>query len=138
MSGYGCNCGCRWSCTAVALVVSLILGIVAAFLQVTAVIALSQVFLWVVFGVAVGYLAVLVLATALNRRGQQESCFCRGLNGILTGILGTVLFAAVLLTVDVAAGSVIGAILVGLLVLSFALAVTSSACLVRCFADCGE
>ena len=39
MSGYGCNCGCRWNCTAVALVVSLILGIVAAFLQVTAVIA---------------------------------------------------------------------------------------------------
>ncbi len=138
MSDFGCNCGCRWSCAAVAVVVSLIAGIVAAFLQITAVLAVTPMLLWVALGVAVVYLGVLVLATALLRRREREDCLCRTLDGVLAGILGTVLFAVVLLVVDVAATGVIGAILVGLFTLFFALTLTSSACIVRCLADCSR
>ncbi len=136
MSNFGCNCGCRWSCTAVAVVVSVIVGIIAAFLQISAVLAVTPMLLWVAFGVAVVYLGLLVLATALIRRREQEVCRCEALNGVLAGILGTILFAVVLLVVDVAAAGVVGAILVGLLALFFTLTLTGSACIVRCFADC--
>ena len=59
------------------------------------------------------------------------SCLCSVVNTLLAGILGTVLFAVILLAVDVAATGVIGSILVGLLVFFFSLTLTSTACLVR-------
>lgn len=136
MSEFRCNCGSRWSCTAVAVVASVILGIIAAFLQITAVITVTPAFLWVAFGIAVGYLAVLVVAMALARRQWQDGCLCESVGGVLAGILGTILFATVLLAVGIVATSVVTAILVGLVTLFFALTVASSACLVRCLADC--
>ena len=136
MSDYGCSCCCRWSCAAVAVVVSVILGVIAAFLQFAGVIAVAATLLGVVFAVAVGYLAVLLVAVALLRRRETERCLCGSVRTVLTGILGTVLFSAILLVVDVAATSVIGAILVGLLVLFFALLLTGTACLVQCITGC--
>lgn len=136
MSDYGCSCGCRWSCTAVAVVISVILGVIAAFLQFAGVIAVAATLLGVVFTVAVGYLAVLLVAVALLRRRETERCLCGSVRTVLTGILGTVLFSSVLLVVDVVATSVIGAILVGLLVLFFALLLTGTACFVQCITGC--
>ena len=54
MSDYGCSCCCRWSCAAVAVVVSVILGVIAAFLQFAGVIAVAATLLGVVFAGAVG------------------------------------------------------------------------------------
>ena len=124
MSIFGCNCRC--SCTAAAAIVSAILGVLAAFFQITAVITVTPVFALVALGIAVVYLGVLVVTTALARRGEPCRCLCNILNTVLTGILGTILFAT----------SVLTAILVGLLVFFFALTLTGSACLVRCLADC--
>ena len=136
MSDFSCSCSCRWSCAAVAVVISVILGVIAAFLQFAGVIAVAATLLGVVFTVAVGYLAVLLVAVALLRRRETERCLCGSVRTVLTGILGTVLFSSVLLVVDVAATSVIGAVLVGLLVLFLALLLTGTACLIQCITGC--
>lgn len=130
------NCNCKCGCTAAAILVSAIIGVLTAFLQITAVITVTPVFLWVAFGIAVVYLGVLAIAGALARREQQCSCICCAVSGLLIGILGTILFAVVLLAVGIVATSVVSAILVGLLLFFFALALTSTACFVRCVFDC--
>lgn len=130
------NCSCRRDCTLVAVVASLILGIVAAFLQITAVITVAPVFLWVALGVAVVYLAALVVTTGLARATECRLCLCNAVNTVLTGILGTILFAVVLLAVGITATSVISAILVGLLTAFLSLIFTGSACLVKCLSGC--
>ena len=134
MSLFSCNC--RVSCTAVAVVASVIIGVIAAFLQIAGVFTLAPVFLWVVFGIAVVYLGVLAVAAALARRGEDDGC-CQSLEGVLAGILGTILFAAILLAVGIVATSVISAILVGVLLFFFTLTLTGTACFVRCLFGCG-
>lgn len=129
------NCCCKNNCTAAAVVVSAILGVLAAFLQITGVITVATAFLWVVFGVAAVYLAVLLFGAVFSRHHGQR-CTCSALNTLLSGVLGSILFALVLLAVGIVATSVVNAILVGLLVGFFALTVTGSACYVRCLTDC--
>lgn len=132
-----CGCNFKCNCAAAAVIASVIIGIITAFLQITAVITVTPVFLWVVFGIAIVYLGVLVVSAALTRT-QPCHCLCTVLNVLLVGILGAILFAVILLAVGITATSVISAILVGLLVLFFSLMLTSSACLVRCLNDCGD
>ena len=132
------NCNCRRDCTLLAVIAALILGVVAAFLQITAVITVTPAFLWVALGIAVGYLGVLLLTTALTSRAGGKPCVCTTLGTVLTGILGAILFAAVLLAVGVVATSVVSAILVGLLVAFLTLTFAGTACLVLCLADCED
>ena len=134
------TCGCRNEdgCTVAALIVSAIIGVIAAFLQITAVITVTPVFLWVVFGVAVVYLAALLVSVLVSRRVDSDGCVCPALRALLAGILGSVLLAVVLLAVGIVATSIISAILVGLLLFFFALTFAASACLVRCIANCGD
>ena len=126
-----CNCQFRCSCVIAAVIASVILGVVAAFLQITGAITVTPAFLWVVLGVAIGYLGIL-LATA----GRTDAGCCAAIGTVLAGILGAALFAVLLLAVGITATSVVSAILVGLLVLFAALTVAGTACLVRCAADC--
>lgn len=135
MSIFGCNC--RNRCALLAVVASIIIGIVAAFLQITGTITVTPVFLIVAFGIAVAALGVLAVTAAMVRR-YGGSCLCSALQTVLAGILGTVLLSVVLLAVGIVATSVIGAILVGLTAGFFALTVTAGACFVRCLADCEE
>ena len=131
-----CNCNCKCKCLLAAIFISAVLGIVTAFLQITGTITVTTTFLWVVFGIAVVYLGVLVVASVLARRNQSTPCLCTMLNTLLTGALGSILFSTVLLAVGIVATSVVSAILVGLLLASFALLITGSACLVRIANDC--
>lgn len=126
------NCSNRCLCTLFALIASLIIGVIAAFLQITAVIAVSTVFFWVAFGIAVAYLALLLI----TRRTELCDCICFILNTVLVGLLGTILTAAILLLIGFAATSVIGAIFVGLLAFFFSLTITATACLVKCAFSC--
>ena len=128
-----CCCETKCKCVLAAIVASAILGVVAAFLQITGVITVTTAFLWVVFGIAVGYLAVLVLA---HGRRETGACFCDTLDVVLAGILGSALFALILLAVGITATSVVSAILVGLLVFFLALTLSATACLVRKLMDC--
>ena len=125
------NCEGRNNCVGLGVVASVIIGVIAAFLQITAVITVTPAFLWVVFGIAVGYLAILLAASFLPRPQSGCNTARLTLTALLTGILGTVLVAVILLAIPFAATSVVGAILVGLLLLFFSLTVTASACLVK-------
>lgn len=128
---------CRPGCTLIAVVASLIIGIIAAFLRITATITLTPTFLWVLLGIAVVYLAVTLVAAALFRNGCCDS-LCRIVNTLLAGVLGTVLLSVVLLAIEFVATSLLGAVLTGALLFFFALTVTSAACLVRCFFNCND
>jgi len=131
------NCSCRENCIALSGVASIILGIIAAFLNFTAVIAVTPAFLWVLFGIAVVYLAVLLVTSAVSGSGRNR-CFCTVLPTLLAAILGTVLLAVILLAISFAPASVLGAILVGALITFFSLLLTSTACLVKCVAGCEQ
>lgn len=129
MSLFGCHCSCRFSCSGLALIVAAIAGVLTAFLQISGVIAISAALTGVFFAIAVGYLAVLTLAAALARR--THGC-CRSQSAALAGIVGTIGLGALLLVVDIAAASVLGAILAGALVFFFALTVGATACYAKC------
>ena len=134
-----CDCKCNFGCTFIGLIASIIIGVIAAILNFTAVITVTPAFLWVLLGIAVVYLAVALVATAsANTDKCSRSCICTALSSLLTGILGTVLFSVILLGIEFAATSVIGAIFVGLLLFFFSLTVTSTACLVKCSAGCDD
>ena len=132
------NCGCKCNCTAAAVIVSAIIGVLTAFFQITGVIVATPVFLWVLFGIAVVYLGVLLIASAFACRCDIRLCVCRALNALLVGILGTVLFAVILLGVGIVATSVINAILAGLLLFFASLLLTGSVCLVRGLMGCSS
>lgn len=125
-----CNCENRLGCVTLSVVASLIIGVITAFLQITAVITLTPAFLWVTLGVAVVYIAVLLLA-------DINSCkCCDALTAALIGGIGTALLSVILLGVTFAATSVVGAIFAGLLLFFASLTLASSACLVKCKANC--
>ncbi len=124
------GCGCRNTCTSIAVVTSLIIGVVAAFLRIMAIITVTPAFLWVTFGIAVVYLAIL-LANALFAPTDATVCTAKTVTAILAGIVGTVLFSVVLLAIPFAATSVVGAVLTGVLLFFFSLIIAATACLVK-------
>ena len=128
----------RNRCLGLALVASLVVGIVTAILTFVAVITVSPVFLWVVFGIAVGFLGLTLASAALIQGTVPCRGFCRVLTALLIGVLGAVLLALVLLAISFAATSLLGAILTGLLLFFFSLVLTSAACLVKCLVNCNN
>ncbi len=129
------NCNRRVECGFLAIAASVIAGVVAAIAQFTAIITLTPVFYIVALGVAVLFLAVLLALTP-----NLYKTACQGCNGNLKlatiGILGTIVTSIILIAVGFAATSVLGAIFVGLLAASFALAITSIVCAVNCTGEC--
>lgn len=125
------GCGYKNTCTSIAVVASLIIGVVTAFLRIMAVITVTPAFLWVTFGIAVVYLAILLGNALFAHWDAEHACVAKTINAILIGILGTVLFSVVLLAIPFAATSIIGAIVTGVLLFSFSLTITATACLVR-------
>ncbi len=130
------NCNCKWTCVGLAIIASVIIGIVTAMLRITAVITVTPAFLWVLFGIAVVYLAVILLSATLLHDPGRRDCICFNLPTVLTGILGTVLTSVILLAITFAATSVIGAIITGALLFFFSLIITATTCLVKCIAGC--
>ena len=128
------SCNGKADCVGIGIIASVIIGVIAAFLRITAVITVTPAFLWVVFGIAVGYLAVLLATTTLRCEGCCKACCA--LSALLAGILGTIRVAVILLAISFVATSIIGAILTGLLLLFFSLIITATACLVKNVANC--
>lgn len=135
MANYDCNC--KFSCTLFAVVASVIIGIITALLTITGIITVTPAFLWVLFGIAVVYLAIVLITTA-TCRNSTGSCLRSILPALLTGILGTVLTSIVLLAITFAATSIIGAIITGALLFFFSLIITSTACLTKCLSGLGD
>lgn len=134
MSFFSCNCKCR--CALFSAVAALVLGVVAAFLQISGTVTVTPVFLWAALAAAVIYLGLLLVATALAARCPVSGCVCATVSSLLAGLLGTILFAAVLLAVGIVATSVVSAILFGLVVGFATLALGSTACFVKYLAGC--
>ncbi len=132
------NCGQRTCCTTLAVVASLIIGIITAFLRFSAIITLTPAFLWVVFGIAIVYLGITAVVSAIAGSSGIRNCVCQTLTSLVLGVLGTILFSLILLGVTFAATSVIGAIFSGLLLGFFSLFITSSACIIKCLSGCNE
>ncbi len=130
------NCGCRIDCTGTAVVASIIIGIIAAFLNFSAVITITPAFLWVVFGIAVVYLALSFLQKENGCKTFAAGCCCSSYTTFIIGVLGTILTSLILLGITFAATSVIGAIIVGLLLFFFSLLITSTVCILRCASVC--
>lgn len=128
------RCGCRRDCVLIAVVAALLLGVVAAFLQITGVITVAPAFLWAAVGLAAVYLGVLLVTTQYRYEGR--SCACRAVRTALAGILGTVLLGVILLAVGIVATSVVSAILVGILTAFLTLIFAGTACLILCQTDC--
>lgn len=125
----------KCNCTLLAVVVSTAVGIIAAVLLFTAVIAVTPAFYWVVLGIAVGFLAI-ALATSLTAC-ECSGGHCRGsaLGAFIVGALGAILTSLILLGVNFAATSVIGAIVFGVLLFFLSLLATSTACVIKCYID---
>ena len=130
------NCENKWNCTGIAIIASLILGVIAAFLQITGVITIVPVALLVALGIAVVYLAVILVAVSLAQHSIACRKICNTLSVLLFGILGTILLSIILLAIVFAATSVIGALFVGALIFFFALTLISTACLAKCLLNC--
>ena len=133
------DCNCRISCPLLAVAASIIIGVITAFLRITAVITLTPAFLWVVLGIAVVYLAVALISAALiGQRELTTGCLCPILSTLLAGILGAILLSIILLAIEFVATSIIGAILAGALLAFLSLLITSTACLVKCLVRCNN
>ncbi len=135
MKKNGCNC--LFDCVALSAIAAIIVGVIGVALTITATIAVTPAFLWVSLGIAVVYLAVLLVATAITRSPGIRGCICRTLSVLFTGILGTALTSLVLLGVSFAATSFLGALITGALLAFLALTLASTTCLIRCLAGCG-
>lgn len=130
------NCNYRVECGFIAMAASVIAGIVAAIAQFTAIITLTSIFYIVAFGVAVLFLAILLLLAPMLCDATRHTCCVTNIKLLSVGILGTIFTSVILLAVGFAATSVLGAIFVGLLAAFFTLMVTSVVCTVTCTADC--
>lgn len=131
-------CECKNVCTGVAVAISIIVAIITLILSITGVLTLATPFLLVAVGVAIVYLAVLLLTSATIRCEPLRNCICAILPVLLIAILGTIILSAILLVFTFAATSIIGAIITGGLLGFFTLIITASACLVNCTAGCSE
>ena len=126
------NCNCRSDCLTFGIAAAIVVGIVTAILRFTAIITVTPVFLWVTLGIAVVYLALLLVTTLATRDETDLPCRkCWTLTSLLIGLLGTILLSVVLLAIPFAATSALGAVLTGLLLAFFTLFIVSSACLVK-------
>ncbi len=129
------NCNTRVDCSFLSIAAAIIVGVVAAIVQFTAIVTFTTVFYIVAFGVAVLFLAILLaLVPVLYRALCQSSC---GFNIklVTAGILGSIATSIILLAVGFAATSGLGAVFVGLLAAFFTLMVTSIACTINCVGE---
>ena len=126
------NCNCQINCTGIAIISSIVVGVLAAILRFTAIITITPAFLWVLFGIAIGYLGITLLTSCFC---NNYSC-CRNLGTFITGILGTVLTSLILLGITFAATSELGAIITGFLLFFFSLLITSATCLIKSRFNC--
>ncbi len=131
-------CDCKSDCTGIAVLASIVIGIITAILTFTAAITIAPVFYWVPFGIAVLFLALTYFVTTFARSSDTQGCLCRALSTLLTGILGTILTSLILLGVGFAATSVLGAIITGALGFFFSLILTTVACISTCSTDCRD
>lgn len=131
-------CSCKSNCSVVAVIASIILGVIGAVLSTTAVITLTPAFLWVVLGIGTVYLALLLVLSSRFSNNTSKSCICPVISVLLTAILGAVLTSLILLGISFATTSIIGTIISGALIGFFSLIFAETVCLIKCLTKCGN
>ena len=84
------NCETKINCTGIAIITSLILGIIAAFLQITAVISIPVVLLQSVIIIALVFLLITLIAVSLTQATTSCRTQCSILPILSLGILGSI------------------------------------------------
>ena len=79
-----CSCKNTCECTFVAAIASVIVGIIAAFLNFSATIAVPQFVLWIFFGVALIFLALALYSAHFVCGKEIKSCVCSTLNAFFS------------------------------------------------------
>ncbi len=130
------NCNTRVDCAFLAIAAAVIVGLVAAIAQFTAIVTFTTIFYIAAFGVAVLFLAVLLALVPVLYRVTCQNCCSSNVKLTTLGILGTIVTSIILIAVGFAATSVLGAIFVGLLAAFFTLTVTSIVCTINCASEC--
>ena len=133
-----CCCKTKCDCTFIAVIAAVVAGIIAAFLNFSATIAIPQYVLWIFFGVALIFLAATLLTAPLACRRETDICLCSSLTAFFTGVFGTVLAALVLILADLAATGLLASLITGLLAAAFVLTITSAACIVKNIFGCDK
>ena len=128
---------CRRDCTTWAIVVAVVLGVLAVFLQVTGIFTIGTAALTAALGVALVALAVLLL-TMSTASGGDGYCLCRSVSAALVGAIATIVLAVVLLALELPATGFAFLVLTGLLVAAFTLLLASVVCLIRCLSGCNS
>lgn len=126
------NCNCQFNCSSLSIISSIVVGVLAAIFRFTALITITPVFLWVLFGIAIGFLGITLLTSCFC---NNKTC-CTNFGTFIAGILGTVLTSLILLGITFVATSELGAIITGFLLFFFSLLITSATCLIKSRFDC--
>ena len=121
------NCDCGFGCAEIALIASIAIGVLAAIFRYMALITVTPAFLWVVFGIAIGFLGITLLT-----QGRATACECQAQASLTLGILGTILTSVILLGITFAATSLIGAIITGALLFFFSYMIIAAVCKISC------
>ncbi len=133
-----CPYDCRGIRVSGVVTVSIVLGIVAAFLQFFGTITVGTTFIAAVLAAAVAYLAIALIVAGVSACCTALApCACPLLATQLLGSIGSVLLSAVLLAIGTTAG-IVGAILFGVLILAFALMLLSTATLAWQLSRCND
>ena len=127
MSSSKCS-GC-FKTSILALVISVIIGVISAILVGAGTILVESYFLYGAAISALVYLAVLVFAGSVGT--GLSGCGSSFIESALWGILGTVLFSGILLAAGTPVG-LFGSLLLGVLVFFISLMLTSLSLLVSC------
>lgn len=130
------NCNSHVDCSLLSVAAAVVVGLVAAIAQFTAIITLTTVFYIVAFGIAVLFLAVLLALVPVLYRVACGSCCASNIKVVTTGILGAIFTSVILIAVGFTATSVLGAVFVGLLAAFLTLAVTGVVCAINCASIC--
>ncbi len=127
-------CNCKYECAYLAVIVSILSGVVLGVLYSIGLIATGLIF-WVYL--LIGALGIL-LAPIYGLRGdlgRDESCFCKYKNLITVGGIGTIVFAAVGLIVQFIASTIVVSIIIGLATFFIVFLLSSVLCLANCICE---
>lgn len=127
-------CNCKYECAYLAVIVSILSGVVLGVLYSIGLIATGLIF-WVYL--LIGALGIL-LTPIYGLRGQAgciENCFCKYKNLITVGGIGTIVFAAVGLITELIAPTTVVAVIIGLATFFIVFLLSSVICLANCICE---
>lgn len=138
MSNCSCSSQCRWNCTAIGIIISIVAGIIGAIVLATTTPVIPVAIYWGALVTALVYLAVVLIAVAISRLVGTGSCLCDTLPTVLTGIIGTIILSILVLVINIATITLPLAILIGVLIAFIGILLSGLVCLITCIAGCNS